>query len=148
VRGSNLLYSYDLTADGNTIPGTSHGALIPGAKLTDCRAMCVGPTGTAWAAITETLDGFGQKLHLVSYKAGDATPKDHGVVSVTNPDFTELNDTEGKPLPFHAGFVKQDDGAMVTKYVILGVCEAKSGAVYILALHPYSVLEVQPEALK
>lgn len=145
---TNLLYSYDLTADGNTIPGTSHGALIPGAKLTDCRAMCVGPTGTAWAAITETLDGFGQKLHLVSYKAGDATPKDHGVVSVTNPDFTELNDTEGKPLPFHAGFVKQDDGAMVTKYVILGVCEAKSGAVYILALHPYSVLEVQPEALK
>jgi hypothetical protein len=29
-----------------------------------------------------------------------------------------------------------------TKYVILGVCEARSGDVYILALHPYSVLKV------
>lgn len=145
--GTNLLYSYDLTAEGSIVPGTCHGELIPGAKMTDCRAMCVGPTGTAWMAITENVEGFGSKLHLVSYKAGDAAPKDHGVVKVTNADFTEFVDKEGKPLPFHGGFVKQDDGTMLTRYVILGVCQAKSGAVYILALHPYSVLEVLPEAL-
>jgi sugar lactone lactonase YvrE len=145
---TNNIYSYDLTAEGDTIKGTSHGELIPGAKQTDCRAMCVGPTGTAWAAITENVDGFGSKLHLVSYKAGDAAPKDHGVVKITNPDFTEFKDKEGKDLPFHGGFAKQEDGTMLTKYVILGVCQAKSGAVYILALHPYSVLEVMPDALK
>jgi sugar lactone lactonase YvrE len=145
---ANNIYSYDLTQEGNVLKGKSHGELIPGAKQTDCRAMCVGPTGIAWAAITENVDGFGSKLHLVSYQAGDAATKDHGVVKVTNPDFTEFKDKDGKDLPFHGGFVKQSDGTMLTKYVILGVCQAKSGAVYILALHPYSVLEVLPEALK
>lgn len=144
----NHLYSYDLTAEGDVIKGTCHGEVIPGAKETDCRAMCVGPTGTAWMAITENVAGFGSKLHLVSYAKGDAAPKDHGVVKVTNPDFTEFKDKEGKDLPFHSGFVKQDDGSMLTKFVILGVCQAKSGAVYILALHPYSVLEVLPDALR
>ncbi len=145
---TNLLYSYDLTAEGNVVQGTCRGPLISGAKQTDCRAMCVGPTGVAWAAITENVEGFGQKLHLISYKAGDAAPKDHGVVSVANPDFTDFVDKEGKPLLFHSGFVKQDNGTMLTKFVILGVCQARSGAVYILALHPYSVLEVLPEAMK
>jgi hypothetical protein len=31
--------------------------------------------------------------------------------------------------------------------VILGVCEARSGDVYILALHPYSVLKVSAKEL-
>lgn len=145
---ANLLYSYDLTAEGDVVKGTCHGELIPGAKQTDCRAMCVGPTGTVWAAITENVDGFGYRLHLVSYRAGDASPRDHGVVKVTNPDFTEFQDKEGKELPFHSGFVKQDDGTLLTRYVILGVCQARSGAVYILALHPYSVLEAPADALK
>jgi hypothetical protein len=34
-----------------------------------------------------------------------------------------------------------------TKDVILGVCEAKCGDVYILALHPYSVLKVSAKEL-
>ena len=145
---TNLLYSYDLTDAGPVLKGKCHGELIPGAKATDCRAMCVGPTGTVWVAVTENVDGFGSMLHLVSYRAGDSAPKDHGVVRVTNPDFTEFEDKAGKPLPFHGGFAKQSDGSLLTKYVILGVCEAKNGAVYILALHPYSVLEVIPEATR
>lgn len=144
---TNALYSYDLTAEGNVIPGKKVGELIAGAKDVDCRAMCVGPTGTAWAAITTNVEGFGHMLNLVSYKAGDAAPRDHGVVSVTNPNFTDFTDKEGKPLPFHGGFAKLPDGTTTPRYVILGVCQAKSGAVYILALHPYSVLEVLPEAL-
>jgi len=35
-----------------------------------------------------------------------------------------------------------------TKYVILGVCEARNGDVYVLALHPYSVLRVKAADLK
>ncbi len=146
---ANNIYTYDLTQEGDVLKGVSHGELIAGAKQTDCRAMCVGPNGTAWAAITENVEGFGSKLHLVSYCVCETGgPKDYGVVKVTNPDFTEFKDKDGKDLPFHGGFVKQDDGSALTRYVILGVCQAKSGAVYILALHPYSVLEVLPEALK
>jgi hypothetical protein len=144
---TNQLYSYDLTATGDTLLGRSLGELIPGAKNTDCRALCAGPKGTAWAAITEAKDGI-QKLHLVSYRAGDKAPRDHGPVAIKNPDYTEFKDKDGKPLPFHGGLIKLPDGTTTTRYVILGVCEAHDGAVYILALGPYTVLQVPAEQLK
>lgn len=138
---TNNAYAYDLTQTGNTLAGRSLGTLVQGAKSTDCRAMCVGPRGTMWAAITEQHPKVGHLLHLVSYSPGDKAPRDHGPVSVSNPSFTEFNDKSGKPLPFHGGFGKFGD-VTTTKYVILGVCEGRSGDVYILALHPYSVLKV------
>ncbi len=144
---TNQLYSYDLTATGNVIPGRNHGVLIPGAKTTDCRAFCVGPKGKAVAAITELVDGVYQ-LHLVTYQAGDRAPRDHGIPAVDNPDYTEFTDKAGKPLPFHGGLYKTKEGKLTSKYVILGVCEARNGAVYMLMLHPYTVLQVKPEALK
>jgi len=108
--------------------------------------MCVGPKGTMWAAITESHSKVGQLLHLVSYRSGDKAPRDHGPVSVSNPNFTEFVDKNGKPLPFHGGFGKFGD-VTTTKYVILGVCEGRSGDVYIMALHPYSVLKVSAKEL-
>jgi hypothetical protein len=45
-----------------------------------------------------------------------------------------------------AGVAKFGD-VTATQYVILGVCEARSGDVYILALHPYSVLKVSAKEL-
>jgi hypothetical protein len=145
----NSLFAYDLSAEGDVLPGRSLGVLIPGAEKTDCRAMCVGPSGTAWCAITETT-AEGQLLHLVRYRPGskDTGPVDLGAVSIKNPDFTELTGADGKPLPFHAGFIKRKDGRFVNKYVILGVCEARDGNVYILAMHPYSVLKVPADALR
>lgn len=143
----NGLYAYDLTGEGEVLAGRSLGELIPGAKEVDCRAMCVGPSGTAWCAITEKGDGI-QLLHLVRYRPGDGQPADLGTVAVRNPDFTEFKDKEGKTLPFHAGFVKLPDGTMTTQYVILGVCEAKDGSLYILALQPYTVLQVAADALR
>ena len=122
------------------------GTLVPGAKDIDCRAMCVGPSGTMWAAATEAHPQVGRLLHLVSYRPGDKAPRDHGPVSVSNPDFTEFTDKSGKPLAFHGGFAKFGD-VTTTKYVILGVCEARGGDVYILALHPYSVLRVSAKEL-
>jgi sugar lactone lactonase YvrE len=143
---TNNAYAYDLTQEGDTLAGRSLGTLVPGAKTTDCRAMCVGPKGTMWAAITESHSKVGQLLHLVSYRGGDKAPRDLGPVSVSNPNFTEFVDKQGKPLPFHGGFAKFGD-VTTTKYVILGVCEARSGDVYILALHPYSVLKVSAKEL-
>jgi hypothetical protein len=143
---TNNAYSYDLTQKGDTLAGKSLGTLIPGATNTDCRAMCVGPKGTMWAAITEQHSKVGQLLHLVSYRPGDKAPRDHGPVSVSNPNFTDFTDKSGKPLPFHGGFGKFGD-VTTTKYVILGVCEGKTGDVYIMALHPYSVLKVSAKDL-
>jgi sugar lactone lactonase YvrE len=138
----NALFAYDLTATGNTLPGRSLGALIPGAKSTDCRAMCVGPSGSAWCAITEKSEGV-SLLHLVRYRTGDKSPVDLGAVAVRNPDFTEFTGKDGKALPFHGGFTKLKNGRTITRYAILGVCESKDGNVNILALHPYSVLQVR-----
>jgi sugar lactone lactonase YvrE len=144
---TNGLYVYDLTQKGAELAGRSLGELVPGAKNTDCRAMCVGPKGTVWAAITVAHPKVGQLLHLASYRPGEKAPRDHGPVAVTNPDFTEFKGKDGKPLPFHGGFVKVGD-VTTTRYVILGVCEGRDGSVNILALHPYSVLRVPPEQLK
>lgn len=143
---TNNAYVYDLTQQGDTLAGKTLGTLVPGATTTDCRAMCVGPKGTMWAAITEMHSKVGSLLHLVSYRSGDKAPKDHGPVSVSNPNFTEFVDASGKELPFHGGFMKVGD-VTTTKYVILGVCEGRTGDVYILALHPYSVLKVSANDL-
>jgi hypothetical protein len=143
----NHLYAYDLTAKGDTLPGRDLGVLIPGAKTTDCRAMCVGPTGRVWAAITEVIAGVNE-LHLVSYRPGDKTPRDHGRVAIRNPDYTKFTDAAGKPLPYHGGIVKRPDGVTTSRWVILGVCEGKDGSVYALMLQPYTVLQVGPEQLK
>src|SRR5262249_37220348 len=100
---TNDAYVYDLTQPGDTLAGKSLGRLVRGAKSTDCRAMCVGPKGTMWAAITESHSKVGHLLHLVSYRPGDEAPRDHGPVSVSNPNFTEFVGKDGKPLPFHGG---------------------------------------------
>jgi sugar lactone lactonase YvrE len=144
---TNLLYAYDLTATGDTLPGRTVGTLIQGAKATDCRAMCVGPKGTVYSAITENEKGL-HVLHLVSYRPGEKAPRDHGKVAIRNPDYTPFTDATGKPLPSHHGIAKTPDGMTITKYVILGVCEARDGNVYVLALSPYTVLQVPPEELK
>jgi len=141
MRG-NSLFAYDLTAKGNKLVGRSLGTLIPGAKSTDCRAMCVGPSGSAWCAVTEKVNGI-NLLHLVRYRIGDKAPVDLGAVAVRNPDFTKFADENGKPLPYHTGFTKLKNGKTVSRYVILGVCESRNGDVNILAMHPYSVLQVR-----
>ena len=145
---ANQLYAYDLTQEGDTLNGRGLGPLVPGAAETDCRAMCVGPTGEVWVAVTEKHADVGDLLHLVSYKPGDAAPRDRGPVSVINPDFTEFADAAGAALPFHGGFVKLANGVTTTRYVILGVCQGRDGAVNILALHPYSVLRIEAEELQ
>ena len=130
-----------------TVAGLVLTRQMPGAKGVDCRAMCVGPQGDVCVAVTETQSdaGISNLLHLVRYRKADSAPVDLGTVAISNPEFTEFKDKEGKPLPFHGGFVKLADGTTTTQYVIMGVAHARDGAVYILAIHPYSVLRVVPE---
>jgi len=147
AMSGNSLFAYDLTIAGDTLCGRRVGDLIPGATGTDCRAMCVGPSGNAWCAITEKVPE-GHLLHLVRFCPGDQSPVDLGAVEVQNPDFTEFTNKEGKPLPFHAGFFKRKDGRTTNRYVILGVCEARDGSVYIMAMHPYAALQISPDQLR
>ncbi len=144
---ANQLYAYDLTAEGDILPGRSLGALLPGAKGFDCRAMCVGPTGEVWAAVTEAAHGINLQ-HLVSYRPGDKAPRDEGPVAIKNPNYTEFTDKAGKPLAMHHGIHKMPDGTVTSKFVILGVCQGKDGNVYSLALCPFTLLQVQPPKQK
>ncbi len=147
MRG-NSLFAYDLTVDSDKLQGRYLGELVPGAESTDCRAMCVGPSGTVWVAVVERGAKPNNLLHLVSYRPGDKAPKDHGPVSIENPDFTKLTDENGKALPFHSGIHTLPDGVTTTRTVILGVCEGKDDAVYILALVPYTLLRVPIASLE
>jgi hypothetical protein len=122
--------------------GRSLGQPLPGAKGFDCRAMCVGPKGDVWIACTEKKLGI-DLLHLVRYRPGDKAPQDVGPVAIKNPDYTEFKDASGKELPWHHGITKLADGTTTTKYVILGVCQDRSGAVNILSLAPFTVLRVE-----
>lgn len=150
--GRNNLYAYDLTATGDTLAGRWLGPLLQGAPVRDredtmCQALCVGPTGTVWIALTEKTEGINLH-HLVSYRPGDKAPIDHGPVAIRNPDYTPFTDAAGQPLPAHGGIHKMPDGAVTTKHIILGVCQARDGAVYVLTLRPYSVLKIEPAVVR
>lgn len=148
AMNGDQLYSYDLSAEGETLPGRSLGELVPGADRFDCRAMCVGPKGRIWTASTCNT-AVGQSIqYLSSYMPGEKAPRNHGPVAIAKPDFTPFTDETGRSLPFHAGFRTMPDGAFTTKYVILGVCQGSDGSVYSLALQPYTLIRVPPEQLR
>lgn len=139
AMSGNQLYSYDLTGDGPTLAGRSLGPLIPGAEATDCRAMCVGPDGRVWAGVAATFAGRGQFLHLASYTPGAAAPVDHGPIAIGNPDYTEFQDAAGKDLPWHHGVYKLEDGTLLPRYVVMGICAARDGTVYLTTLSPFTL---------
>jgi len=134
----NQLYAYDLTAEGDTIPGRSLGPLITGAKTTDCRNLVVGPTGEVWAALLA--DNLAK---LASYKPGDTAPVDRGVLAIRNQGFTKLTDDAGKSLPAHHAIKKLEDGTMVPLYPYGGITQAYDRTVYVTTLAPYTLLKME-----
>jgi sugar lactone lactonase YvrE len=149
----NMLYSFDLTASGSVIAGKSHGPLLTGMnekgkpRVTDCRAMCVGPSGKVWAAVTEHDIPGGAQLYLLSYTAGEKGVRNHGKVGVGNPQDLKFTDAGGKPLPWHHAMRKEKDGTL-TPWVPMGVCEARDGNVYVLTIAPFTLIKYRPEQVK
>jgi hypothetical protein len=143
AMSGNQLYSYDLAAIGESLPGKSHGPLIKEAKATDCRAMCVAPDGRVWMGVAATFEKRGQLLHVVSYRPGTAACVDHGPIAVKNPDFTDFTSDDGKPLPWHHGYEKSADGTLTPRYVVMGICAAKEGTVYVTTLAPFTLHEIK-----
>ena len=139
AMSTNQLYSYDLTAEGDTLRGRSLGKLIPKAEKTDCRAMCVAPDGTVWAGVAATFPKRGQFLHVASYRPGDTAPVDHGPIAIGNADYTTFTDKSNKVLPHHHGVYRLKDGTLLPRYVVMGICAASDGTVYVTTLYPFTV---------
>jgi len=140
AMSGNQLFSYDLTGKGSVLEGRSLGKLCAVAESTDCRALCVAPSGIVWAAITAKYDAKRRFAHLISYKPGDGSPTDLGPLAVKNPDYTPFTDRKGEPLPMHHGFRHFGDGNFIPTAVLLGVCATRE-AQYVLALVPFTLLE-------
>jgi hypothetical protein len=144
---TNQLFAFDLVATGDVIPGRRLGALLADTKRTDCRAMCVGPDGTVWAAVTEQGRPGGALLHLVSYSRGAKSPRDHGPVGIANPDYTKFTDDKGKPLPWHHTVRKEKDGTL-TPWQPMGICATRNGHVFVVTIAPFTLLKFTPEMLR
>ncbi|GIW78418.1 MAG: hypothetical protein KatS3mg105_0225 [Gemmatales bacterium] len=142
AMSANQLYRYDLTGEEKVLSGHRLGPLVPNAKKTDCRALCVGPTGTVWAAVTAQTELGSSIFYLVSYHPSDRTTTCHGPVAIRNPNYTEFTDKNGKKLPWHHGIRKLKGGIVTTNYTILGVCEALDGNVYALSLAPLTLHQI------
>jgi hypothetical protein len=139
AMSGNQLYAYDLTAAGNTLKGRSLGSLIPKAQKTDCRAMCVAPDGTVWAGVAATFEGRGQFLHVMSWRPGDNAATDHGPIAISNPDYATFTDASGKAKKYHHGVYKLSDGKLLPRYVVMGICAASDGTVFLTTLYPFTV---------
>lgn len=138
----NQLYAYNLADTGTPLRGRSLGKLIQGATKTDCRAMCVGPKGSVWMGVAATTPDRRTLLHLVSYRPGDKAPRGHGPIAIRNPDYTELTDKSGKPLPWHHGVTTTSGGTRIPRYHIMGICRARNGRVYLTTLYPFTLHEI------
>lgn len=145
---TNALFAFDLTGDKG-LAGKRLGELLPAAKAkrqTDCRAMCVGPDGAVWAAVTEHGVTDGPFLHLVGWRPGGVT-KDHGVVAVANPSFITFKDAAGKEKPWHHTLRKVKDGTL-TPWQPMGVCGTKDGSVYVYTIAPLTLLRFTKEQVR
>ncbi|MFL5340878.1 MAG: hypothetical protein ACJ8F7_12090 [Gemmataceae bacterium] len=141
---TNQLYSFDLAASGDMLPGRSLGPLLPAEKYTDCRAMCVGPDGVVWAAVTVKPVAGG--LHLVSRAAGQP-PRDWGSVGVANPDFTTFVDAAGKPKLWHHTMPLAADGTR-GPWQPMGVCAGRDGSVYVFTIAPFTLIRFEAKQLQ
>ncbi len=144
---TNQLYSFDLTANADKIPGKTHGKLLANVKATDCRALCTDKKGKIWMGVTEQVPGVGARCHLVSYTPGAKSPRDHGPVGVANPDYIKLTDENGKQKPWHHTLRKEKDGTYAP-WQPLGIAASADGTINVLTLAPFTLIRFAPEQLK
>jgi hypothetical protein len=139
---TNALYRFDLTGDKPV--GVTVGPLLdPGTKgRTDCRCLCVGPSGTVWAAVTVHGVADGPRLHLVRLDPKtDKQPRDLGRIGVANPDFTTFVDDKGKPKPWHHTMPVTKDGTR-SPWQPMGIAETRDGTVWVKTIAPYTLINL------
>ena len=139
----NALYAYDIGGDGLVLEGKKIGKLLADADATDCRAMCVGADGRVWAAVSDKTKERHDALHVVSWTPGSGAPKDHGLVTIRNPDYTRIWNEEGNPLPHRHGLRKLEDGTLTPLYP-MGICAGGDGTAYVTVIMPLTLLAIPP----
>jgi hypothetical protein len=142
AMSGNQLYAYDLTGEGTTLVGRSLGPLVAKAEQTDCRALNVAGDGTVWAGVAASFPGQPQRLHVVRYKPGDPAPTDLGPVAIGNPDYTQFTDDQGQALPWHHGVERLEDGTLIPRYVVMGICGVDDRTAYLLTLAPFTIHKI------
>jgi hypothetical protein len=142
AMNDNALYRYDLTGNSQQLSAKRIAPLVSKATKTDCRALCVSPTGTVWAGVAANIPGQSQQLRILSYRPGDRTPRDHGPIAISNPKYTAFQDSQGKPLPHHHGVHRpQPKGPLVPRYVVMAICAPSDERVYATTLYPFTLHE-------
>ncbi|MFP6621345.1 MAG: hypothetical protein VB877_18520 [Pirellulaceae bacterium] len=142
AMSGNALYRYDLTGTGQELSATRIAPLVSQATKTDCRALCVSPTGTVWAGVAATIPGQSQQLRIISYRPGDTVTRDHGPVAISNPKYTSFQDGQGKPLSHQHGVHRpRPNGPLVPRYVIMAICAPSDERVYATTLYPFTLHE-------
>ncbi|MEO2023690.1 MAG: hypothetical protein ABGX05_17850 [Pirellulaceae bacterium] len=142
AMSGNALYRYDLTGTGQELSATLIAPLVSKATKTDCRALCVSPTGTVWAGVAATIPGQSQQLRIISYRPGDTVTRDHGPVAISNPKYTSFQDSQGKPLSHQHGVHRpRPNGPLVPRYVIMAICAPSDERVYATTLYPFTLHE-------
>ena len=144
---TNQVYSFDMTAKADKIPGKTHGEILAKVKATDCRAMCTDLKGTIWMAVTEQGLPAGPQCYLVSYTPGAKAPRNHGPVGIANPDAVKATDDKGKTKPWYHAVRKEKDGTH-TPWVPLGIASSADGSVNILTLSPFTLIRFSAAQLK
>jgi sugar lactone lactonase YvrE len=144
---TNQLYSFDLTATADKIPGKSHGTILENVKATDCRAMCTDLKGKVWMAVTEQGRPAGPQCYLISYTPGAKAPRNHGPVGIANPEAVNPIDEKGKTKPWFHAVRKEKDGTL-TPWVPLGIAASADGSVNILTLSPFTLIRFSAAQLK
>ncbi len=143
---TNQIYSFDLTAKGDKIPGKSHGPILANVKSTDCRGMCTDKKGKIWMCVTSPTPA-GSQCYLVSYTPGAKSTRKHGKVGLANPKEIQWTDAKGKPLPWHHAVRKEKDGTH-TPWVPLGIAASADGSVNVLTLSPLLLVRFSADQLK
>jgi hypothetical protein len=77
-------------------------------------------------------------------RSADERPVDHGPIAISNPDYTQFVDKDSQPLKYHHGVERLKDGTLAPRYVVMGICAASDGLVYVTTLYPFTLHALKP----
>ncbi|QDU23357.1 NHL repeat-containing protein [Urbifossiella limnaea] len=142
----STLFRLDLAAEGAKTPVADLGPLLKGKGFDSRGSLIVGHDGKVYALIrvdNTTGYGTGYLHHLVSYDPATKAPKDHGVLTVRNPDWFDFRPgPDGKAKPWSHGFHKLPDGTYTPLHAHMALYMARDGTLYATVIYPFTLLKI------
>ena len=124
-----------------SLAGKSLGKLLADRRMRPIAGRCASaPDGTVWAGVEANVREARAIPAPGQLQTGRRRhPGPRAASPSQNPDYTSFTDPDGKPLPWHHGFYKYQDGTLLPRYSILGISAAKDGTMYVLTLAPLTL---------